>query len=347
MQLFFRRDQRVDPFERVSRAIRTELRENLLPVIATALAEISSSPPSKQASAASPSSILSQQEQLLKRCTETMSQLFASFTRQLAPAITEALSGTLERHLANMIIRQAEQGDAIAQMRAIMLAEQMKREQLNTTLEADMQIIKAQLQNLTAQQRSVEITKPDRHVSNGGYPPLPSSGHDVAAGNVIGTANDPVPRLSRSNPSLDRPSTPSAAYEDMFLHALSRNPDPLKDLIDDAPLTRMDRVLPYDGQPRITAPAFLALCIRLAQDFDNDLATLDAGNERVRLAWILASLRAAKWAKGDPVLAAYLPRVFTQVMHSLNRRKQKLKKPEEREELSRALQMADELSGLW
>lgn len=344
--MLLRRQQQVDPYERVSKAIRTELRENFLPVIATALAEIGSSPASTHGMDASLSSTLSQQEQLLHRCTETMNQLFASFTRQLAPAITEALSGTLERHLANLIIGQAEQGDAMVQMRAIMLAEQMKREQLSTALEADMQIIKTQLQECL-RHRKDDVAESGRHVPNGSHSRVPLNQPKSAARSTPGTSNDISREPTYSNHMMDRPSTPSTAYEDMFLHSLSRNPDPLKDLIDDGPSTRMDRVLPYDGQPRITAPAFLALCIQLAKDFDNDLTTLDAGNERVRLAWILASLRASKWAKGDPNLAAYLPRVFTQVMHTLNRRKQKLLKPEDREELSRALQMADELSGLW
>lgn len=316
----FRRQQQSDPFEGVSRAIRSELRDNLLPVIATALAEIGQS--SSTSHSSSSSAAVAQQEKLIQRCADTMSHLFSSFSQQLGPAITEALSGTLERHLARLTIAQAEQVDTAEQIRQILLTEQMKQEQVSTRLEAEMQTIKSQLaQFLNHEPLSATCTAQEKM--------------------------DGLPKLERSSVPLERPSTPHNLYEDMFLRELKDNPDPLRRLIDEAPSSRVDRVLPYDGQPRITAPGFLALCMRLAKDFDNDVSSLDRDNGRVRLVWILACLRASKWAKSERQIAALLPRVFTGVMHSLNRRAQKLTDTDDVQEVRDVLQTADELSGLW
>lgn len=341
-----RRQEKVDPFDRVSQAIRTELRDNLLPVIATALAEIG-----QQTVASPPASLLAtavQHDQVIQRCTETMSDLFGSFSRQIGPAITEAISGTLERHLARLTIGQAEQSDTTEQIREILLAEQMKREQSNTHFETELQYIKAQLAHLQAEDQagpSLRTTMPDEPVES--LAETLSNGRSVKYKTKQDGDTKDIPASEGTNGVIARPATPSEAYEDMFLHALSQESDPLVRLVDAAPSSRLDRVLPYDGKPLITAPVLLTLCARLAKEFDNNKRTLEEQNGRVRLSWILASLRSSKWAKGHPGIAAYLPRIFTQVMHSLNARKQQLDNEEDVQILETALRMADELSGLW
>lgn len=304
-----------------------------MPVIANALAEISHSTSTSIASHAS-GEIEQRLEDILQRSQNSISQSLESASLEIGAAVTKSLSGTLERYLARLTISQAEQGDAIEQIKEVLLAEQMKREESTTRMETQMQSIRSHLDRAVNVQ---PVWTPGRS------PQAASIGNTM---NVSSDQNIQSLKNGETQEHIARPTTPSEAYEDMFLHTLQRDPDPLVRLVDMAPPGRMDRVLPYDGAPLVTAPAFMALCLRLAQEFDNGLTTLDERNGRVRLAWILSCLRASKWSKANPLHAPYLPRVFTQVMHSLNLRKQRLHSQEDRELVERVLRAADELSGL-
>lgn len=325
----------MDPFQRVSQAIRGELRDNLLPVIATALAETSQG--SSAGSNTTASALEIHSEQLVERCLARIEGLFSTLSQQIGPAVTEALASSVDRYLARLTVNQAEQGDVMVQIREILLSEQMKREETTANFDAQLQVLKAQIDKLS---------KNDRMRTPGLYtgPAVQGTSHDIGPDNSKRPSFQPETHANGSN--QERSATPKEEYEDLFLHALNKETDPLATLVDAAPPERMDRVLPYDGEPLISPLNLLTLCMRLAKEFDNNLETLDEGNGRIRLAWILACLRASKWAKAKPQFAAYLPRVFTQVMHSLNARKKCLSGDDDIQLVDRVLRAADELSGL-
>lgn len=276
-------------------------------------------------------------QQLMERCFSKVDSLFSEFSQNIGNVISEALSGSIDRYLARLTVNQAEQGDILEQIREILLAEQMKREEANSALETQLQGLTSQLDALAKQDTKPARSQTTDVINTSEHLHSPSSSQRNGFGRKATKVPDPN----------QRPQTPSEEYEDLFLHTLSRETDPLAILVDAAPPGRLDRVLPYDGKPLITAPNLLTLCMRLAKDFDNDLQTLDEANGRVRLAWILSCLRASKWAKANPQYAAYLPRVFTQVMHSLNARKKRLTNPDDIKLVDRVLRAADESSGLW
>lgn len=325
----------MDPFQRVSQAIRSELRDNLLPVIATALAEMSQG--SSAGSDTTASALAIHSEQLVERCLARIEGLFSTLSQQIGPTVTEALASSVDRYLARLTVNQAEQGDVIVQIREILLSEQMKREEVTANFDAQLQSLKVHIDSLS---------RNDRMKTPGLYADSAVHGISHDSGHVNSKQPSFQPETHVNGSNQERSATPKEEYEDLFLHSLNKDTDPLATLVDAAPPERRDRVLPYDGEPLISPLNLLTLCMRLAKEFDNSLETLDEGNGRTRLAWILACLRASKWAKANPQFAAYLPRVFTQVMHSLNARKKRLSGDDDIQLVDRVLRAADELSNL-
>ncbi|KAL8281317.1 hypothetical protein RQP46_006351 [Phenoliferia psychrophenolica] len=140
----------------------------------------------------------------------------------------------------------------------------------------------------------------------------------------------PHPRESKAYqlPQIPRPSTPPAAYEDMFTNALQPDNDPefttLLNLVNYAPTGRVDALFPNnpDGQKSCISPAVvLSLAFRLAQVFGNKKGPLDDAGKR-QASWIRKSLGAMD-AK-DEATRGYTPGIIERIMNSLQQRHQSL-----------------------
>lgn len=131
------------------------------------------------------------------------------------------------------------------------------------------------------------------------------------------------------------------SYEDLFLHALQFQIDPLKSLVDEAPDSRWNEVFPHNKRPLISATTCLTLLVLLATAFDNGSSTLKAGNGYVRLRWINACLQATYWARLDTEVQPYVNQAFQKVMQSLHRRLEKLQQNGDIEKVEESLYLAD------
>ena len=273
--------------------------------------------------------------------------------------ITPAVDASIQRaflphfsRLENLIlVTVAEQANTVNHIRQTMLTEQMKREENAARLEADLQILRSDLserlnsQASQAQKKMKDLQSELKEIKRlmrrpAGGQPLPLQG----LSKLISEAPSETEEVAEpSIPEMLRPATPTDAYEDMFLRTLKDDPDPLVALIDNAPFHRMSTVLPSQGQPKISAPNVLALCVYIARDFPIGGPELGPTGKK-RLAWLFSAIQATRIARQDSRYATFLPRVYTDTLHGISERRKLLTSLEDLEAVNAVLHAVDSLS---
>ena len=290
-----------------------------------------------------------------------MPQHFDNISRQLPQIIAPAVDACVQRaflphfeHLENLVrATVADQVHTINNIRQTMMTEQMKREETSVRLEAEIGALRSGMTERLASQTRQAQAQTDilqteiremkallHELLN--HPAQPSSSR-AGSHQASGLYSESEAVHEPPVPEMLRPSTPANKYEDMFLRSLKDDTAPLVRLIDEAPLHRMTAVFPLQGQPAISAPNILALLLYIAREFalgSSELGTLG----KKRLDWLFAAVQATVTAKTDSRYASYLPRIYTDTLHSLNARRKILTNVEDIEAVGVVLQTVDLMS---
>jgi hypothetical protein len=347
--------------KQVATTIKSEVEGKLLPEVLRAFNDLTravDSAAQSQAFAVKQATIQQVRGSIIESLSAQLPQHFQNISNQLpgivSPAVDACVQKALLSHferLENLIrITVADQANTVNSIRAIILNEQMKREEHTSRLEAELVAMKREMSDMLQRQHQenqalLQQLGQQQTVMNGqqyqaqSTLPTADGSSTIEEQSLIGdeaVAEPPVPD------SL-RPATPPETYEDLFLRVLKNDPKPLVTLIDEAPFHRLTAVLPEGGPPRISGPNVLAICLYIAREFNNGETELGLTGKK-RLAWLFSAIQASDVIKQDSRYKIYLPRVYTDVLHGLSERRKILTVVEDIEQIRAVLAVVDEMA---
>lgn len=282
--------------------------------------------------------------------------------RDQAAALVTAVQATLSATVTELEKSQTQsaqqtlnamaslQSQTLQGMRDLLMQSEARREQEQAQLRLHLQQMQQTFAASSTQQQA-QLERLQAMLSNV---------HDSQAGqqaSISAPRAFPQPQYGSDNASttqrservvqndITRPETPREQYEDLFLRTLMQgDTDPLPILVDQAPPTRLSRVLPQGAPPLISAPSVMTLCLRLARYLRQDTSPELGELGRKRMAWLLSCIQSTYVARHDSRYAAYLPRIFTDTLNGLSERRRHLQRADDLEAIEAVLRAVDALA---